>query len=106
MRVAFYGSSLLSSYWNGAATYYRGILRAVAQKGYDVTFYEPDVFERRSHRDLDPPEWCRVVVYPGTADAVQQVSAQAASADIVVKASGVGFMDDALLGAAFAGVRP
>ena len=103
MRVAFYGSSLLSSYWNGAATYYRGILRAVAQKGYDVTFYEPDVFERRSHRDLDPPEWCRVVVYPGTADAVQQVSAQAASADIVVKASGVGFMDDALLGAAFAG---
>ena len=27
MRIAFYGSSLLSSYWNGAATYYRGLLR-------------------------------------------------------------------------------
>ena len=26
MKIAFYGSSLLSSYWNGAATYYRGIL--------------------------------------------------------------------------------
>ena len=27
MKIAFYGSSLLSSYWNGAATYYRGLLR-------------------------------------------------------------------------------
>ena len=26
MKIAFYGSSLLSSYWNGAATYYRGLL--------------------------------------------------------------------------------
>jgi spore maturation protein CgeB len=24
MKIAFYGSSLLSAYWNGAATYYRG----------------------------------------------------------------------------------
>ena len=38
MRIAFYGSSLTSSYWNGAATYYRGIIRALAGLGYDVTF--------------------------------------------------------------------
>ena len=30
IRLAFYGSSLLSSYWNGAATYYRGLLSALA----------------------------------------------------------------------------
>ena len=30
MKIAFYGSSLLSSYWNGAATYYRGILKELA----------------------------------------------------------------------------
>ena len=35
MKIAFYGSSLLSSYWNGAATYYRGILRALAGHGYE-----------------------------------------------------------------------
>ena len=35
MKVAFYGSSLLSSYWNGAATYYRGLLSALARRGYD-----------------------------------------------------------------------
>src|SRR5690606_7170002 len=41
MKMAFYGSSLLSSYWNGAATYYRGLLKALAARGYDITFYEP-----------------------------------------------------------------
>ena len=29
MRLTFFGSSLVSSYWNGAATYYRGLLRAL-----------------------------------------------------------------------------
>ena len=33
MRIAFYGSSLLSSYWNGAATYYRGLLRDLVRNG-------------------------------------------------------------------------
>jgi spore maturation protein CgeB len=106
MKVAFYGSSLLSSYWNGAATYYRGILRAMSRKGYDITFYEPDILDRQRHRDIDPPDWCRVVVYPGTIDAVQKVGAKASAADIVVKTSGVGFMDDSLLAAVFAGARP
>ena len=32
-QIAFYGSSLLSSYWNGAATYYRGIIRALHRLG-------------------------------------------------------------------------
>ena len=45
MRIAFYGSSLLSSYWNGAATYYRGLLAALSPLGYDITFYEPDAFD-------------------------------------------------------------
>jgi spore maturation protein CgeB len=106
MKVAFYGSSLLSSYWNGAATYYRGILRALSQRGYHITFYEPDVLDRQSHRDIAPPAWCRVVVYQATEEALQQVAAEASSADIVVKTSGVGFMDDALLGSVFAGTRP
>src|SRR3546814_1836376 len=35
-KIAFFGSSLLSAYWNGAATYYRGILRALAALGLDT----------------------------------------------------------------------
>ena len=55
MKIAFYGSSLVSSYWNGAATYYRGILKALHARGYAITFYEPDAFDRQQHRDIDPP---------------------------------------------------
>lgn len=97
MRVAFYGSSLLSSYWNGAATYYRGILRDLASRGYDITFYEPDAFDRQQHRDIDPPEWARSVVYPATEAAMRGVLAEAGNADIVVKANGVGVFDRELL---------
>lgn len=97
MKIAFYGSSLLSSYWNGAATYYRGLLRDLAGRGHDVTFYEPDAFDRQQHRDIDPPDWARVVVYPATIEAARAVLAEAAQADVVVKASGVGVFDAELL---------
>ena len=97
MNIAFYGSSLLSSYWNGAATYYRGVLRQLAERGYRITFYEPDAFSRQQHRDIEPPEWVRSVVYPATADGLRSVLAEAGSADIVVKASGVGVFDAELL---------
>jgi spore maturation protein CgeB len=106
MKIAFYGSSLLSAYWNGAATYYRGLLRALAQQGYQITFYEPDVYQRQQNRDIDPPEWCNVVVYEGTVDALKNVAVEAALADIVVKASGVGFEDDLLLQQVMKAARP
>jgi spore maturation protein CgeB len=105
-RIAFYGSSLLSSYWNGAATYYRGLLRALATRGYAITFYEPDAFDRQAHRDIAPPDWAQVKVYAATPEAVSGVLAEAAAADIVVKTSGVGVFDDALLQGAIAAARP
>jgi spore maturation protein CgeB len=97
MKIAFYGSSILSSYWNGAATYYRGLLHALARLGYEITFYEPDVYDRQKHRDIEAPDWLKVVVYEPSAHALIQVTEQAREADIVVKASGVGFEDETLL---------
>ena len=97
MKIAFYGSSLVSSYWNGAATYYRGILSALATHGHDIVFYEPDAFDRQQHRDIDPPGYARSVVYPATAEGLRGVLAEAAAADIVVKASGVGVFDAELI---------
>ncbi len=97
MKIAFYGSSLLSSYWNGAATYYRGLLRDLAQRGYDITFFEPDAFDRQQHRDMEPPDWARVVVWDANAQGLNEVLARAGEADIVVKASGVGVFDAELL---------
>lgn len=106
MKIAFYGSSLLSSYWNGAATYYRGILKALAARGYDITFYEPDAFDRQLHRDIEPPAWAKVVVYPATEEGLGRVLAEARQADVVVKASGVGVFDRALIEALRSAPRP
>lgn len=97
MKMAFYGSSLLSSYWNGAATYYRGMLSELATHGWDITFYEPDAFDRQKHRDIDPPDYAKVVVYDATPEACRAVIAEAVKADVVVKANGVGVFDDELL---------
>jgi spore maturation protein CgeB len=106
MKIAFYGSSLLSSYWNGAATYYRGLLRDLAGRGYDVTFYEPDAFDRQKHKDMQAPEWARSVVYDATPEALKGVLAEARKADIVVKASGVGVFDTELLNGILEHSRP
>ena len=106
MKIAFYGSSLLSSYWNGAATYYRGILRDLAARGHAITFYEPDAFGRQQHRDIEPPEWCRSVVYPATDAGLASVLAEAGGADVVVKANGVGVYDAALLAGVIARAAP
>jgi spore maturation protein CgeB len=94
MEVAFFGSSLVSSYWNGAATYYRGIVRAMHARGHHVRFFEPDAYGRQQHRDMDDPPWAEVIVYPGDqpAAALEMVE-RARTADLVVKASGVGVYD-------------
>jgi len=99
LKIAFFGSSLVSAYWNGAATYYRGIIRALSDRDHQVTFYEPDAFGRQAHRDIPDPDWARVVVYPATEMGVLQSLEQARGADLILKASGVGVFD-ALLEAA------
>ena len=94
LSIAFFGSSLVSAYWNGAATYYRGILRALAARGHRITFYEPDAFDRQAHRDIPDPSWARVVVYPvDGADGVLRALDEARRCDLIVKASGIGVFD-------------
>lgn len=97
MQIAFFGSSLTSAYWNGAATYWRGIIRAMAQRGHRVTFYEPDTLDRQQHRDMADPPWARVVVYPCRREA-EVISAvrEASACDVVIKCSGVGIHDELL----------
>jgi spore maturation protein CgeB len=97
MRIAFFGSSLVSAYWNGAATYYRGIIRALHERGHRVTFYEPDALDRQAHRDMEDPPWADVVVYAAGGEApVLAALERARGADLVVKASGVGVHDELL----------
>jgi spore maturation protein CgeB len=106
MRIAFFGSSLVSAYWNGAATYYRGLLRALAGRGHEIAFFEPDAFERQKHRDMPDPPWAQVVVYPATLEGVERALEQARGADLIVKASGVGVFDGLLEAGVLALARP
>jgi spore maturation protein CgeB len=106
MKIAFYGSSLLSSWWNGAATYYRGLLRDLASRGHEITFYEPDAYDRQQHRDMEPQPWAKSVVYPATTEGLRSVVSKAGDADVVVKASGVGVFDEELIDGIFANSSP
>jgi len=107
MKIAFFGSSLVSAYWNGAATYYRGIIRALHELGHQVTFYEPDAYDRQKHRDIPDPDWACVVVYPvDNGDGVISALEHARDADMLVKTSGVGVFDQLLEAAVLEIRRP
>jgi spore maturation protein CgeB len=109
MKWFVFGSSLTSSYWNGAATYYRGLYKSLAALGHEITFAEPDIYGRQQKRDGGTIDYARVMVYDaGTPDAAQgnngarrnpfvdMLLEQAARADLVVKHSGVGANDKEL----------
>ena len=95
MKVFVFGSSLTSSYWNGAATYYRGIYKNLAELGFHITFAEPDAYGRQQHRDAGDFSYAEVLVYQSPRD-IPALLKRAAKAGLVIKHSGVG-VDDALL---------
>ena len=107
LDIAFFGSSLISAYWNGAATYYRGLIRALARRGHRISFYEPDAWERKEHRDIPDPGWARSVIYPAQTEAdVNEALNQARGADLIVKCSGVGVWDEYLESGVFRVAKP
>jgi spore maturation protein CgeB len=95
MKIFVFGSSLTSSYWNGAATYYRGIYKYLHRQGHGVTFAEPDIYQRQQHRDNVAIDYADVRVYQTPRD-IDGLISKAAGADLVVKHSGVGVDDDLL----------
>ncbi len=95
MRIFVFGSSLTSSYWNGAATYYRGIYKNFHALGHEVTFAEPDAYGRQHRRDLHDVHYADVVVYQSPRD-IPNLLVRAAHCDLIIKHSGVG-ADDELL---------
>ena len=105
MRIFAIGSSITSCYWNGAATYYRGIYRALAQLGHEIIFAEPDAYSRQQHRDGPDSDFAYVHswVYQSPRD-LGDVLAEAASCDLVIKHSGVG-VDDEFLEGSVVGLR-
>jgi len=95
MKIFVFGSSIVSSYWNGAATYYRGVYKYLAGLGHEITFAEPDAYGRQEHRDAEDVSYVRSLVYRPGVD-IDAMLHRAAAADVVIKHSGIG-ADDELL---------
>ena len=90
MRLVLFGSSIVSAYWNGAATYYRGICKAMHARGHEIVFVEPDIYDRQAHRDLiEDPRYAEVRVCRGWDDLARELE-RARGADLAAKCSGVG----------------
>jgi spore maturation protein CgeB len=94
VKIFVFGSSIASCYWNGAATYYRGIYKHLHALGHNVTFAEPDAYGRQQNVDDGIRDYVDVVVY-GSHE-LDHLLQRASSADLVIKHSGVG-LDDELL---------
>jgi spore maturation protein CgeB len=76
MKLVVFGLTVSSSWGNGHATLWRGLIRALGRYGWDVDFYERDTPYYADHRDLWAPEGGRLRLYSDW----QDVSAEAAAA--------------------------
>lgn len=95
MNIFVFGSSITSSYWNGAATYYRGCYKYLARLGNRIVFAEPDAYGRQQHRDSDDFSYVESLVYePGKG--IESVLQRGALSDVVIKHSGLGVDDEVL----------
>src|SRR5215467_10196171 len=95
MRILAFGFSITSSYWNGAATYYRGMYRQLHALGHHITFAEPDAYGRQQKRDAGDFSYVQSIVYRDDRD-IRSLLEGAAEYDLIVKHSGVGVFDELL----------
>jgi len=87
MKFVFLGLSISSSWGNGHATTYRGLLRALHERGHEVVFLERDVPWYADHRDLPRPSFARVGLYHSLLQLRRSFAREVAQADCVVVGS-------------------
>ena len=68
LKIVIWGLTVSSSWGNGHATLWRGLIRALAADGHQVTFVERDVPWYRDHRDLHALPGGRLMLYSDWAD--------------------------------------
>jgi spore maturation protein CgeB len=87
MRFVIFGLTVSSSWGNGHATTWRGVLRALARGGHTVTFFERDVPYYAARRDLPNPDYLRLVLYPEWGDVLDAARRAVAEADVAMVTS-------------------
>ena len=84
LRIVILGLSITSSWGNGHATVYRGIVRELAKRGHSVLFLERDVPWYSANRDLSPSLSDDVCLYRSVADLKQRFTREIRSSDCTI----------------------
>ncbi len=87
LNCVFLGLSITSTWGNGHATTYRGLLKELSKRGHTCTFFERDVPWYASNREFDELPYCSVVLYNSIEQLKEQFANVIRSADIVVVGS-------------------
>ncbi len=87
MRIVIFGLSITSSWGNGHATTYRGLVRELSARGHDVLFLERDVPWYASNRDLPDPPYGRTELYSSLTDLKDRFARDVRNADFVMVGS-------------------
>jgi len=87
LQIVILGLSITSSWGNGHATTFRGLVRELAARGHQVLFLERDVPWYASNRDLPNPDYCTTALYQSLADLQNQFADQVRTADMVMVGS-------------------
>ena len=87
MKLVIFGLTLSSSWGNGHATLWRGLIRALARRGHRVVFFERDVPYYATHRDLTTLAGAQLVLYDPWSSIAAQASRDICDADAVMVTS-------------------
>ena len=87
MKLVVFGLSVSSSWGNGHATLWRGLIRALARLGHQVVFYERDVPYYAEHRDLPTLADARLRLYPAWGDIEEAARRDVQDADAAIVTS-------------------
>jgi spore maturation protein CgeB len=88
MHIVIFGLTISSSWGNGHATLWRGLLKAISRGGHTATFYERDVPYYASTRDDWPlPQDIVLRLYESLDDLRAEAAREVASADVAMVTS-------------------
>ncbi len=87
LQIVILGLSITSSWGNGHATTYRGLVQELAGRGHDTLFLERDVEWYAQNRDLPRPPYGRTALYRNIAELKQEFASEIEQADLVIVGS-------------------
>ncbi|MDB4969011.1 MAG: hypothetical protein JWN44_4700 [Myxococcales bacterium] len=87
MKLVIFGLSVSSSWGNGHATLWRGLIAALGRSGHEVVFFERDVPYYARHRDLTELPGGRLVLYPAWCDVVAAARRELDGCDVAIVTS-------------------